>query len=158
VATALRLAASCLQRRQRALGAFFRRMKARWGTPKAMTATAQQLARLMYPMLKHGTAYVRQRLADDAPHDRDRLVQPVTRRAKALGDACVNTPDRTPAYPSRLRSHSLEGPPVVKGQITPRSGFLAFFPLGLPTSTVNPRPRVLSSFPYGVHQRRCTKP
>ena len=84
-------------------------MKARGGTPKAMTATAQQLARLLYPLLQHGTASVRQRLADEAHHDRDRMVQPVTRRAKALGDAFVNTPDRTPAYPSRLRSRSLEG-------------------------------------------------
>ena len=48
VATALRLAASCLQRSQSALGAFFRRMKARLGTPKAITATAHKLARLIY--------------------------------------------------------------------------------------------------------------
>jgi transposase len=97
VATARRLAASCLPRRQRALGAFFRRMNARWGTPKAITATAHQLARLIDTMLRHGTADVRQRLADDAPHDRDRRVQHVTRRAKALGDAFVQTPERTPA-------------------------------------------------------------
>jgi transposase len=85
VATALRLAASCLQRSQSALGAFFRRMKARLGTPKAITATAQKLARLIDTMLKHGTAYVRQRLADYDQHYRDRIVQHVTRRAKALG-------------------------------------------------------------------------
>lgn len=97
VATALRLAASCLQRSQRGLGAFFRRMKARLGTPKAITATAHKLARLMDTMLKHGTAYVRQRLADYEQHDRDRMVQSLTRRAKALGDALVQTPERTPA-------------------------------------------------------------
>ena len=95
MATALRLAASCLQRSQSALGAFFRRMKARWGTQKAMTATAHQLARLIYTMLKHGTAYVRQSLADYAQHDRDRLVQSLTRRAKALGYALVETPAGT---------------------------------------------------------------
>jgi transposase len=87
VATALRLAASCLQRRQSALGGFFRRMNARLGTPKAITATAHQLARLIYTRLKHGTAYVRQSLADYAQHDRDRIVQHLTRRAKALGYA-----------------------------------------------------------------------
>jgi transposase len=64
VATARRLAASCLQRSQSALGAFFRRMHARLGTPKAITATAHTLARLIYTMLKHGTAYVRQSLVD----------------------------------------------------------------------------------------------
>jgi transposase len=97
VATALRLAASCLQRRQSALGAFFRRMNARVGTPKAITATAHPRARLIYAMLTHGTADVRQRLADYARHDRDRMVQRVMRRAKALGYALVKTPERTPA-------------------------------------------------------------
>jgi transposase len=96
VATALRLAASCLQRSQSALGAFFRRMKARLGTPKAITATAHKLARLIYAMLKHGTAYVRQSLADYEQHYRDRTVQSLTRRAKALGYALVQTPAGTP--------------------------------------------------------------
>jgi transposase len=96
-ATALRLAASCLQRSQSALGAFFRRMKARLGTPKAITATAHKLARLIYTMLKHGTAYVRQSLADYEQHDRDRMIQHLTRRAKALGYALVQTPMGTPA-------------------------------------------------------------
>jgi transposase len=89
VATALRLAASCRQRRQSALGAFFRRMQARLGTPKAITATAPTLARLIYTRLKHGTAYVHQSLADDEQYDRDRLVPSWTRRARALGDAWV---------------------------------------------------------------------
>ena len=95
MATALRLAASGRQRSQSALGAFCRRMKARLGTPKAITATAHTLARLISTMLKHGTAYVRQRLAEDEQHDRDRIVQHLTRRAKALGYALVKTPERT---------------------------------------------------------------
>jgi hypothetical protein len=41
-ATALRLAAAGLHQRQSALGAFFRRMKARLGTPKAIPATAHK--------------------------------------------------------------------------------------------------------------------
>jgi transposase len=40
VATALRLGAACLHHSQSAFGAFFRRMKARRGAPKAITATA----------------------------------------------------------------------------------------------------------------------
>jgi transposase len=96
VATALRLAASCLQRSQSALGAFFRRMKARLGTPKAITATAHKLARLIYTMLKHGTAYVRQSLADYEQHYRDRMIQSLTRRAKALGYALIQTPAGIP--------------------------------------------------------------
>jgi transposase len=93
----LRLAASCLQRSQSALGAFFRRVNARLGTPKAITATAPKLARLIYTLLKHGTVSVRQSLADYEQHYRDRMVQNLTRRAKALGYALVNTPEGTPA-------------------------------------------------------------
>ena len=47
VTVALRLAARSLHHSQSALGAFFRRMKARLGTPKAITATAHTLARLV---------------------------------------------------------------------------------------------------------------
>jgi hypothetical protein len=65
------------------------------GTPKAITATAHKLARLIYTMLKHGTAYVRQSLADYERHYRDRMVQHLTRRAKALGYALVETPAGT---------------------------------------------------------------
>jgi transposase len=59
-AQALRLAASCLHSSKSATGAFFRRLKARAGTPKAITATAHRLARLVYSLLKHGTAYATQ--------------------------------------------------------------------------------------------------
>src|SRR5262249_42271572 len=58
-AKSLSIAAAALHHSQSALGAFFRRMKARLGAPKAVTATAHKLARLIYTMLKHGTAYVR---------------------------------------------------------------------------------------------------
>ncbi len=46
-AAALRLAAASLHHSKSALGAFFRRRQARWGTPKALTATAHKLARLL---------------------------------------------------------------------------------------------------------------
>ena len=78
------------------MGAFFRRMKARLGTPKAITATAHTLARLIYAMLKHGTAYVRQSMADYEQHYRERMIQNLTRRAKVLGYALVQTPVGTP--------------------------------------------------------------
>jgi len=96
-ATALRLAAACLHHSQSALGAFFRRMKARMGAPKAITATAHKLARLIYPMLKHGTAYVRQGMDEYEQQYRDRMVKNMTRRAKALGYTLVKTPEGNPA-------------------------------------------------------------
>jgi transposase len=56
-AMALRMAAGSLYKPHCALGAYYRRMKARLGAPKAITATAHKLARLVYSMLKHGTEY-----------------------------------------------------------------------------------------------------
>jgi len=47
-AAALCVAASSLHRNQHAMGAYFRRMKRRLGTPKAVTATAHTLARILY--------------------------------------------------------------------------------------------------------------
>ena len=57
-AAALRLAANALHRSNSALGAFLRRKKAHLGAPKAITATAHKLARLIYSMLRHGQEYV----------------------------------------------------------------------------------------------------
>jgi transposase len=57
VACALRLAAYTLHRSQTALGAFFRRMRSRLGAPKAITACAHKLARILYRMLKYGVTY-----------------------------------------------------------------------------------------------------
>ena len=56
--TALRLAASALLRSQSALGAKFRRLRSKLGAPKAITAMAHMLARLVYRMLKFGHDYV----------------------------------------------------------------------------------------------------
>ena len=57
-ATALRLAAWTLFRSRSALGAKFRRLRTRLGAPKAITAMAHHLARLLYRMLKFGKEYV----------------------------------------------------------------------------------------------------
>ncbi len=51
-ANALRQAAQSLHHSQSALGAYIRRMRARLGAPKAITATAYKLARMIYSMLK----------------------------------------------------------------------------------------------------------
>ena len=84
-ATALRLAAQALHRSQSALGAFLRRLKARVGAPKAITATAHKLGRLVYSLLKHGTAYVTQTMEEYEQCYRERLVRNLVRRAGALG-------------------------------------------------------------------------
>ena len=84
-AWAFRLAASTLHRSQTALGAFFRRLKSRLGAPKAITATAHKLARIVYRLLKNGTAYVKQGLAEYEQHFRERTLRSLSRRAASLG-------------------------------------------------------------------------
>ncbi len=58
VAIALRVAANTLYKSECAFGAFLRRMKARLGSPKAITALAHKLCKLIYIMLKYGHEYV----------------------------------------------------------------------------------------------------
>ena len=89
VAVALRLAAGSLHHSQSALGAFFRRLRARLGAPKAITATAHKLARLVYSLLKHGTAYVQQSMEEYEAQYRERKVKGMARQAQALGYTLV---------------------------------------------------------------------
>jgi len=90
-ATALRLAAYALHRSESALGAFLRRLKARVGAPKAITATAHKLARLVYSMLKHGTAYVTQGMEEYERRYKERVVKNLSRRARELGYTLVES-------------------------------------------------------------------
>jgi transposase len=84
-AQALRLAAKNLQRAQSALGGFFRRIAARRGLAKAITATAYKLARIIYALLKYGTAYVAQGLEAYERAYQERVVRQLKRKARELG-------------------------------------------------------------------------
>jgi hypothetical protein len=136
---ARRLAAACLPRRQRALGACCRRRNARLGTPTAITAPAQTLARAIDTRLRHGTASVHPSLADDDPPSRARTGQRLTHRAKALGSALGNTPARTLAGSSRPRSSSLEGPQWSRARQPLGADFSFFSALGVPARLASGR-------------------
>ena len=56
-ASLLRLAAGTVGRTDTALGAFYRRLSARVGKAKAITATARKIAVLFYNTLRHGMSY-----------------------------------------------------------------------------------------------------
>jgi transposase len=84
-ARAFRLAAWSLMRSTGALGAYLRRQRSRLGAPKAITATAHKLARIVYHLVRHGMAYVKQTEAAYAEQVRDRLERQLHRRAKELG-------------------------------------------------------------------------
>jgi transposase len=83
--TALRMAAASLSHSDSALGAFYRRMRARHGAPSAVTATAHKLARIIYFMLKErksyhdvGADYYEQKF-------RDRVLRNLNRQASKYG-------------------------------------------------------------------------
>ena len=84
-ATALRLAATTLLRSQSYLGAQYRRLRARLGAPKAITAMAHKLARLVYRMLKWGHEYVDKGLQYYEQRHREQQVQLLKKRAAKLG-------------------------------------------------------------------------
>ena len=57
VSTLLRLAAMVVGRTETCLGSFYRRIQAKRGSPKAITATARKLAVLIYTLVKQGKSY-----------------------------------------------------------------------------------------------------
>lgn len=85
VASLLRTGAVSVGRTDSALGAFQRRLSARVGKAKAITATARKLAVLVYNLLKHGKAYEDPGAAYYEERHRVRVVKNLTRRAEALG-------------------------------------------------------------------------
>jgi transposase len=84
-ATALRLAAWGLMKGRSYLGAYLRRQRSRLGAPKAITATAHKLARIIYNLMRYGAAYVRKEEAAYAEQVRERQEKQLYRRAKELG-------------------------------------------------------------------------
>lgn len=101
-AAALRLAASTLYHSKSALGAFYRRLKARLGAPKAVTATAHKLARLIYRMLRFGAEYVDRGQDSYDRRYRSRVVSTLMRRAQQLGYTLVKKEDLPAAGASSL--------------------------------------------------------
>jgi transposase len=83
--TALRVAAASLKNSDSALGAFFRRMRARLGTPAAITATAHKLARIIYFMLKRREPYHDFGVDAYEQQYRERVLRNLNRRAAKLG-------------------------------------------------------------------------
>ena len=85
VAQALRLAAQSLCRSQSVLGDFFRRTRAKLGAPKAITATAHKLARIVYHLLTTRQPYDESRLAAADAARRRHSESRLRAQARALG-------------------------------------------------------------------------
>jgi transposase len=86
-AALLRLAAVTLGRTDTALGAFYRRLSARIGKAKAVTATARKIAVLFYNAVRHGMDYVDPGASFYEIRYRARVIDNLHRRAKTFGFA-----------------------------------------------------------------------
>jgi transposase len=85
LAYGLRLAANALHREKSVLGDYFRRMKAKLGTPAAITATAHKLARIIYHLLRYRVPYDQGVFAKEEARQRQRREQRVRAQAAQLG-------------------------------------------------------------------------
>jgi transposase len=83
--TALRIAAQSAGRSQTALGGFYRRIRAKHGAPKAITATAHKLARIVYHMLKYRDEYIDPGQDYYQQQYQARVIKNLQRKAKELG-------------------------------------------------------------------------
>jgi hypothetical protein len=90
----LRIAAGNIGRTQTALGAFYRRLAARVGKAKAVTATARKLAVLFYQALRFGLTSADPGASYYEARYRQRAIHNLHRRARHLGFSVVPT---TPA-------------------------------------------------------------
>ena len=81
----LRLAAVNVGKTDSALGAFYRRLAARVGKAKAVTATARKLAILFYNTLRYGIDYSDPGASYYEERHRERVLHNLSRRAKQLG-------------------------------------------------------------------------
>ena len=84
-AIALRVAAQTLHHSRSFLGQFYRRMRTKLGAPKAITAAAHKLARIIYHLVTKGEAYDESVFAHHEAAHRLRIEAKLRRQAKHLG-------------------------------------------------------------------------
>ena len=89
------LAALSVGKTNTALGAFYRRLAARVGKAKAITATARKLAVLFYNTLRYGTRYVDPGADFYQRRYKQRVFDSLKRRARSLGYEIVPAADTT---------------------------------------------------------------
>jgi transposase len=72
------------------LGAQYRRLRSKLEAPKAITAMAHRLARLVYWMLKYGQEYVDKSTQFYEQRLREQQLQLLTKKAASLGLRLIN--------------------------------------------------------------------
>ena len=87
------MSALALTHSDSALGVFYRRMRSKHGAPKAITATAHKLARIIYFMLKRREEYVDPGASYYQEKYRERVVKNLEQKADKLGYKLVPNED-----------------------------------------------------------------
>jgi len=85
LAKALRMAAQSLFRSQSSLGHYYRGMRARLGAPKAITAAAHKLARILFHLISTRQPYDESVFAQQQIKHNQRRQQKLKQQAKSLG-------------------------------------------------------------------------
>ncbi len=80
-----KLAAWALANSKSGLGAYYRRMRARLGAPKAINAAARKIAVIFYTMLKNRTAYISQTQEEYELQNKKRMMKQLNQKAKNFG-------------------------------------------------------------------------
>lgn len=84
-----RIAAQALHRSQSYLGSYYRKLRSRLGAPKAITATAHKLARIVFHLLSTRQAYDETVFAKEEQRCRVRTENRLRRQARELGYTLV---------------------------------------------------------------------
>jgi len=79
------MAATTLIKSRSYLGAQYRRLRTKLGAPKAITAMAHKLARLVYRMLKYGREYLDKGMQYHDERSRLQQLQQLKKKAAKLG-------------------------------------------------------------------------
>lgn len=88
-AKAFRIAAQSLANSKSALGGFYRRIRARLGAPKAITATAHKLARIFYTLWKTKQHYADMGAEYYEKQYKERVIRNLKKKAQELGYTIV---------------------------------------------------------------------
>lgn len=86
---AFRHAAAALKNSHSALGHFYRRMRTKLGSPKAIVAAAHKLARLVYHLLKYRVPFTAISPEQADTQYRERMLKQLQRKAQLLGAKLV---------------------------------------------------------------------
>lgn len=95
LAQILKMAAQSLHHSKSALGANFRRLRARLGPQRAIKAMAHKLARILYRMIRYGVPFHEIGAEEYEQRFRGRTIKNLRRRARALGYRLVSEQQNT---------------------------------------------------------------